>query len=291
MKKFLILLLLCALLLSACAIQPKNTIPATEISSQPKTTEEPLSLPETTTAIPTSTPTTETQISTTETTASVTEPPDTTVEETEPIHSELYIPGVDVEDVIVWFQEVCLDAEFSSNGNPSVIQKWMIPLRYQVYGEPTEEDLQILESFCELLNSIPGFPGIQEAQNLGETTLKIHFCSQEDLISILGDQYWGVDGGVVFWYQNDAIYDATICCRTDLDQEVRNSVIQEELYNGLGPVQDTDLRPDSLIYSGYSFPQEPTAVDMLLLKLLYHPDILCGMNLEACEAVIRQLYY
>jgi hypothetical protein len=29
-------------------------------------------------------------------------------------------------------------------------------------------------------------------------------------------------------------------------------VILEEVYNGLGPVQDTALRPDSLIYSDFS---------------------------------------
>ena len=77
----------------------------------------------------------------------------------------------------------------------------------------------------------------------------------------------------------------------DLDQEVRNSVILEEIFNGLGPVQDTDLREDSIAYSGYSIPQELTEIDELILKLLYHPDIVCGMNAQECEAVIRQLYY
>ena len=72
---------------------------------------------------------------------------------------------------------------------------------------------------------------------------------------------------------------------------MRNSVILEEIYNGLGPVQDTDLRPDSLIYSAYSTPQELTEIDELILKLLYHPDMVCGMNAQECEAVIRQLYY
>ena len=71
----------------------------------------------------------------------------------------------------------------------------------------------------------------------------------------------------------------------------RNSVILEEIFNGLGPVQDTDLRKDSICYSGYSTPQELTAVDELILKLLYHPRILPGMNYDECAAVIRELYY
>jgi hypothetical protein len=59
----------------------------------------------------------------------------------------------------------------------------------------------------------------------------------------------------------------------------------------LGPIQDTGLRPDSIIYQEYSEPQELTEVDELILKLLYHPDILPGMNAAQCEEVIRRLYY
>lgn len=111
------------------------------------------------------------------------------------------------------------------------------------------------------------------------------------MAGLLGDWTWGCDGGVTFWYEMDEIYSATICIRTDIAQEIRNSVILEEIYNGLGPVQDTDLREDSLIWSGYSTPQWPTDEDMLLLKLLYHPDLKPGMNSEQCAAAIRKLYY
>ena len=68
-------------------------------------------------------------------------------------------------------------------------------------------------------------------------------------------------------------------------------MIQEEIYNGMGPVQDTDLREDSMIYSGYSTPQELTEVDKLIMTLLYHPSIDFGMTSAECESVIRQLYY
>jgi hypothetical protein len=32
-------------------------------------------------------------------------------------------------------------------------------------------------------------------------------------------------------------------------------------------------------------------VDELILKLLYHPEMLPGMNAAQCEEVIRRLYY
>ena len=79
--------------------------------------------------------------------------------------------------------------------------------------------------------------------------------------------------------------------RTDLAQEIRNSVILEEIYNGLGPINDTQLRRDSVIYSEYSIPQSLSQIDEVILKLLYHPKMQCGMSAAACEEVIRQLYY
>lgn len=274
-----------ALLLAGCA-----PAPATD-TTVPSTTAAPASEPETTSAEePTALPSTEAP--TEQTTGQTTLPEETEPEVTEPAHSELYIPGLSVEDVIIYFNEVCLDAEFVNSGDATLLQRWEIPIEYTVYGDYTDEDMAVLTGFTEWLNTIEGFPGIKEAEEAWQTNLAIHFCTQEDMISILGDDFWGMDGGVTFWYSgNNDIYDATICYRTEIDQYVRHSVILEEIYNGLGPIQDTDLRFDSLIYSGYSTPQELTAIDELLLKLLYHPAMRCGMNAEECGQVIRQLYY
>jgi len=208
-----------------------------------------------------------------------------------PPHSELYLPGVSVKDVTVYFNEVCLNAEFVNSGDPTALQKWMTPIYYSLNGTPTPEDRATLESLALWLNYMEGFPGIYEAQNPAETNLRIHFCSEEELLNLMGDQFIGTDGAVTFWYEEDQIYDAIICCRTDLDQRLRNSVILEEIYNALGPIQDTSLRSDSIIFSGFSQPQELTEIDRLLLKLLYHPTMECGMDAAKCEAVIRQLYY
>ncbi len=202
----------------------------------------------------------------------------------------LYIPDVSVEDVILFFNEVCLDAEFVNSGDPSVLQKWTEPISYCVNGIPTEDDLETLKNLTQWLNAVEGFPGISQAEDAASANLRIHFCDQEQFIQILGDNFYGMDGGVTFWYQDNAIYDAIICYRTDLDQQLRNSVILEEIYNGLGPIQDTDLRSDSIIYSGFSQPQALTEMDQLILRLLYHPDMKCGMRAAECEAVIRQLY-
>lgn len=220
-----------------------------------------------------------------------TRPEPSVPETTRPEHSALYIPGVDVEDVLLWFNEVALDSEFSYEGNPNLIQKWASPIIYCLEGNATEEDLQVLESFSAWLNTLEGFPGIRQAQPEEVPNLLIRFGDGDMITDFLGAEYVNVDGGVRYWYDNNVIYDAKIAYREDIPQFTRNSVILEEIYNGLGLVQDTALREDSLIWQGFSEPQNLTEVDELLLKLLYHPEILCGMNAEECEAVIRSLYY
>lgn len=227
-----------------------------------------------------------TEIPTETPTAASTEIP--TVAPTEP--PSLVIPGLTADDVVRYFSEVCLDAEIIHSGDPSVLQKWAMPISYAIYGDPTGEDWDTLTGFVTWLNGVEGFPSIAPAENADTANLRIHFCDKQRMLDLMGDQFYGMDGAVTFWYEEDAIYDAIICIRTDLEQNLRNSVILEELYNSLGPIQDTALRPDSIIYADYSEPQALTAVDELILQLLYHPHITCGMDASQCEAVIRELY-
>lgn len=261
-KQFLLYLLVLLLVLSGCS------------QEAPVTTEAPTIATEVPTEAPTEIPT---------------EPP--TEAPTEPPHSELYIPGVSADQVVQYFNEVCLNAEFVNSGDPRFLQRWNAPISYTLFGQPTEEDAAKIAEFAQWLNTIQGFPGMYEAGPEDYTNLRIYFRNQQGMIDIMGDQFWDMDGAVTFWYNDDIIYDAQICVRTDLDQYLRNSVILEEIYNGLGPIQDTDLRPDSIIYSAFSQPQALTEMDELILKLLYHPSLACGMNAAECEAAIRALYY
>jgi hypothetical protein len=290
LRIILITAMICALsMLVGCALP---VVPTTTPASG-ETTQAPTQATTTPATVPTTVPTTvEPTIPETDPTVPPTTVPPTTAAPTVPPHSELYIPGVSVEDVIRYFNEVCLDAEFVNGGDPSLLQRWEDPIRFACVGTPTEKDREVLNGFVEWLNTIEGFPGMWETEDYAGANLQIHFYGPQDYIDLMGDNFYGTDGGVTFWYNGaNEIYRGTIGYRTDVDQEVRNSVILEEIYNGLGPVADTDLRRDSIIYSGYSIPQQLTEIDELILKLLYHPQMWCGMNAAACEEVIRQLYF
>ena len=214
-----------------------------------------------------------------------------TMELTLPPHSPLYIEGLSTDAAVLYFEEVCLDAEIVNSGDPARLQKWDAPILYQVLGDPTAEDLDTIRRMEAWLNSVDGFPGIREAQSHEYAGMDIFFCSSREMADRLGDWTWGCDGGVTFWYDMDVIHTATICVRSDIDQELRSSVILEEIYNSLGPVQDTDLREDSIIWSGFSQPQWLTAEDMLLIRLLYDPSLVPGMDAGQCADAIRAIYY
>ena len=151
-------------------------------------------------------------------------PEPTVPETTKPEHSAYYIPGVAVEDVILWFNEVALDSEFSYGGDATVIQKWMVPIVYTIDGNATEEDLQILEDFAGWLNGIEGFPGIRPAGEEDLANLQIRFGDSQMILDFLGPEYENVDGGIRYWYENNAIYDARIAYRNDISQHTANII-------------------------------------------------------------------
>lgn len=208
-----------------------------------------------------------------------------------PLHSPFYVDDVSVEEVILYFNEVCLDAEIANSGDPGYLQKWTVPLLYRLHGDYNDEDLAVLDRFSRWLNGVDGFPGIREAADGETANLELHFTDPAEITAIMGDWACDLDGAVTFWYRDNEIYEAVICYRSDMERELRNSVILEEIYNGLGPVQDTARRSDSIIYADFSTPQQLSVIDELILQLLYHPAMECGMDAAQCEALIRGLYY
>lgn len=270
MKKLILILCILSAVLTACGGDP---VPST---TAPTTT-----LPETT--VP-------------ETTVPETTVPETTVPETtQPLHSDLYLNGYSLEDVLAYWDEVVLATEYASGeGDFTLVQKWLQPIVYRIDGQPTEEDLQALESLTAQLNQIPGFPGIQEAAETQGFNLTLSFLGPEDFRREFSDVVQGEDawGATQFWYWNESneIYDARIGYRTDIPQTDRSSIVPEEIVNTLG-ITDTLMRTDSIVYQHSNDNLQLSDVDWLLLKLLYHPDIRCGMDRQQCHAVIENLYH
>lgn len=216
-------------------------------------------------------------------------------ETTAPAHSALYLPEYTSQQVWEYFEEVVLRTEYSDGtGNAALVQKWKEPILYSIYGTPTEEDLSVLTALFAQLNEIPGFPGIYARAEGEPGNLMIGFWDSEDFNRSFLDFLNGEDayGATQFWYYTDTneIYTADVGYRIDIDQSTRTSVLIEEIINMLG-ISDTVLRPDSIVYQYSNDNTALSDIDWLILKLLYHPEIQCGMDFDGCRTVIEELYY
>lgn len=268
MKKVIILLLVLAFVLCAC------------IAEQPAQNLEPTTVPTENGSIPTT---------------EATEPTEITEPTTAPPHSELYLPQYGQQQMFEYFNEVVLHMEYSDGtGDVTLVQKWVNPIYYSYYGNPTEEDKAVLEALFAQLNAIPGFPGIYPAENAYQENLSLSFLNRNDFNNSFLDVVHGEDayGATQFWYYTatNEIYTARIGYRSDIDQTTRNSILLEEIINTLG-ISDTVLRQDSIVYQYSNDNLVLSDVDWVILKILYDPAIQCGMGAIGCAEIIQRLYY
>lgn len=212
------------------------------------------------------------------------------------LHSDLYLSDYSAQQIVKYFDEVVLHAEYSDGtGNTSVVQKWKEPIRYYIYGDPTDEDLAVLEQLFAQLNQIEGFPGIHPVSNGEELhNLSISFLDRKDFNDAFSSAVNGEDayGAAQFWYYTatNEIHTAKVGYRTDIDQATRSSILLEEIVNMLG-VSDTVLRQDSIVYQYSNSNLALSDVDWVILKVLYNSAVDCGMDADSCKAIIEQLYY
>ena len=258
-----LLMLLLVLSLCGCAAEPAAT------TTVPATTVPPVTVPETTV-------------------------PETTVPPTTEAPNEFSLDGYSEEEIWTYFEEVVLHMEYSDgDGDPFRVQKWRSPIRCRIFGDPTEEDLAVLEDFFAELNTVPGFPGIGFAAEDEFSNLTLSFLSPEEFTEQFSEVVHGEDavGATEFWYYTDTneLYDARIGYRTDLDQSERNSILLEEVVNTLG-ISDTELREDSIVYQYSNDNHSLSDMDWVILKLLYHPDMGCGMDSEECHSVLTGFF-
>lgn len=301
-KTFIIIsIILSAIVLLLCSCKNKPDNPPAE--SEPEST----TVVQSTTAQPETEETTaeisttSITVTTTEITESETQAPETTTqapETTEALkeHSDLFVDGITAEELIKWFAEVELDSEYSEDDGINLVQKWTQPISYTFSGTPTSKDKETVREFVEMINGVEGFPGLTYVYLESNADLVIHFYNRAKFDEKTSDLSNGdlCDGFATysFWTDSNEIYEGNVYICNDVeDTDEKRSVIFEEMYQILGPTQDSTEREDSIIYQYSSDATELSEVDWLIFKLLYSPQIQCGMNYEECAETINKLYY
>jgi hypothetical protein len=197
------------------------------------------------------------------------------------------------QSVIEYFHEVALGFEFGSA--PNVTRKWTTEMRIFVGGNKATELMDELEDVVSDINELAtdGF-----AISIVSDTLQSNFYiflgpgevyaekfpSQESLIAT----NWGLFS--VYWDDQDQIYKGNMYVDTDrANTEEERHLLREELTQSLGLARDSKLYSNSIFQSSWTTTTEYSGIDEDVIRLLYHPQMLVGLEEAEAEEVLTQI--
>lgn len=189
-----------------------------------------------------------------------------------------------------YFSEIALKAEFNDN-NDNLVHKWEDPIRVEVHGTPSAEDLATLNRIISELNSLNIIPPISIV-NTGGNYL-VYFVPLEEMGNVISgyvEDNWGFVS--IYWDGSQKITDAEAAIAVDvMNQEERNHIILEEFIQGLGMLNDSYDYADSIFQQDWNVVQDLMPIDWAVIRILYHPSLNSGMNKDrAYQVLIREFF-
>ena len=167
------------------------------------------------------------------------------------------------------------------------VEKWTAPIKIRYEGNPTDEDIDILNQIIKEFNTVHGFPGMKLA-NKNENVLLI-FAPKETLPDIQ-QQYnlSEIDKGICQRFsEKGEINRAILVIESDVDQDYKNSVLLHEMFHMVGFYGHVYDNTSILNREG-----EPvfglSDADTLALRMLYNPEIPIGMTYYEMNEYYRE---
>ena len=202
--------------------------------------------------------------------------------------SRTLVSAIDASDreVAGYFMEVAMGSEYGL-GNFAV-RKWDTDVRFEVVGQPTSRDLEVLQEVISELNHLIGdHVTLSIVQSDGN--VKIHFIPHDEFhfyepsgIIFYGGFFW------TWWNATGEIHSGRIVIGADrINQHLRSHLIREEVTQVLGLMNDSRKYPDSIFYQDFSTVQEFSGLDLQIIKLLYDSEIRAGMLDFQVEELLR----
>lgn len=196
-------------------------------------------------------------------------------------------PDVSADKTFEYFKEVTLKSEFGSSDN-GIVKKWMVPIKLEIAGLPTPEDLQTVEAVTRELELLTKLPIEFVKPNTGN--MRIRFTPEENFKKFI-PTYQPRNSGF-FWLNWDETKQITgaeiLISTTGVTQKERSHLIREELTQAFGLPADSDKYPDSIFYQQWTDITEYSSLDKKLIKMLYNPQVKPGMNGSQLEKLWRE---
>ncbi|MBD8071149.1 DUF2927 domain-containing protein [Bacillus sp. PS06] len=179
------------------------------------------------------------------------------------------------------------------------IYKWTDTVTIVVDGNPTEQDMKILNQHIETLNKLLPFKFIvTEAENGKSYSRQIdmHFIPTWKFVNYVEDEdnpdlKWAVGLAFPTMMSRDerqGLIASTVLIGTDIPQSERNHVILHELIHSIGMYNHFEDDESSILYPFvYPVVTELNEIDLKMIEILYRKDLLGGMTKPDVERVLK----
>lgn len=198
-----------------------------------------------------------------------------------------------------YYEEVAGYGEFDSSDD-GFVKKWEDPIYIttQWLSEENPEITACLERVVKQLNSVAGMPEITISDNESEErtpdNIFIYLGEMHELAALIPNIQPGNWGFFNYWWADDPQYKinmSKIIVATDLTTlDTARHLLQEELIQSLGLINDSFKYKDSIFQQDWGHIQYPGELDWLLLEFHYHPEIKPGMPMDEALAILRNTY-
>lgn len=189
------------------------------------------------------------------------------------IFSEEYSPG----EIMDYFFEVAFGSEYGSSSDR--LCRWSKEVLYEVNGDCTDDDRELMQYLFDTLNGIDGFPGIREPKFGEKANFTVSFVTRDEICEMFEYADETCAGMSEYTWLTDTC--EIISARAAIDcEEVyeRESTICEEILQAMGIGNDSLLYQNSVFFQGMCLYKKPSSLDIAVIKLLYSPMLTLGMT-------------
>lgn len=174
------------------------------------------------------------------------------------------------------------------NDSSNTIKKWDKNIKIKVYGNPTSEDIIVLNNTINSINGV--IPNIKVFMDENNPNTEIYFVSAQDFSNFDLNSGGRQEYVNTVWNNQGNILKAKILLSTDLNQEERSHYIIADFTRILGFFYASDKYPDS-IFNTNNNKTDLIEIDKLMIRILYSHDISSGMSKNDVEKILNHSIY
>ena len=196
------------------------------------------------------------------------------------------------------FYDIALQAEYPFERIPPVVKRWARPLRVWVYSGAgnAKQQQALLESHMHRLGRLTGLP-VQFVERRRDANVNVFFAADDELQALTTREMSAtayrelknsVCLGTIRFNRRSEITHGTVLIPVQRAQALGklDACIVEEVTQMLGLINDSRTVQHT-VFSDLTDDDELTALDYLLIKLLYSPYLRSGMNVREAAPLVR----